>query len=146
LIDLREQVRLLLEDQERRLALRTRNIRATQEISRYAATQRNAQILMDEVVNLIVTLFPNIYHAQIFLMDEDNNYAVLRASTGKPGRQLLARGHRLARGSTSVIGQVTSQGRTLPPQTRQRVSSIVKMNFYRTPYQNWQSRCGLVIV
>jgi GAF domain-containing protein len=65
------------------------------------------------VVQLIVEQFPNIYHAQIFLLDQDRLYAVLRASTGDPGRILLARGHRLAVGSVSVIGQVIEQRQTI---------------------------------
>jgi len=52
-----------------------------------------------------------LYHAQIFLVDEDGMYAVVRASTGEVGKRLLQRGHRLAVGSVSVIGQVTDQGR-----------------------------------
>ncbi len=112
-IALREQVRTTLRDQEERIAARTRDIEATQEVSRYAATQRNVTLLMDEVVNLIVAQFGNIYHAQIFLIDEQGHYAVLRASTGRAGRQLLARGHRLGVGSNSVIGRVTAQGRVV---------------------------------
>ncbi|MBZ0290519.1 MAG: GAF domain-containing protein, partial [Anaerolineae bacterium] len=86
---------------------------ATQEISRYAATQHNLQTLLDQVVQLIVERFPNIYHAQIFLLDQDRLYAILRASTGEPGKLLLARGHRLAVGSVSVIGQVIDQKQTI---------------------------------
>lgn len=98
---------------EERINARTRDIEATQEVARFAATQRDLQVLMDEVVSLIVHQFPNIYHAQIFLVDLDNTYAVLRASTGEAGQKLLARGHRLAVGSTSVIGQVTEQQRII---------------------------------
>lgn len=108
--DMREQMRILIDDLEARIAQRSRDVETTQEISRYAASQRDLQILMDRVVHLIVERFPNIYHAQIFLMDSDDTYAILRASTNEPGRQLLERGHRLAKGSTSVIGQVTAQG------------------------------------
>jgi GAF domain-containing protein len=106
---MRQQVRSLLDDLEARVAARTRDINATQEISRYAATERNLQTLMDQVVDLILEKFPNIYHAQIFLLDNERLYAVLRASTGEPGQLLLARGHRLAVGSISVIGQVIDQ-------------------------------------
>lgn len=109
-IDMRVQVRNLLDDLEARIATRTRDISATQEISRFAATQRNMQLLMDQVVQLIIERFPNIYHAQIFLLDRDRSYAVLRASTGEVGAMLLGRGHRLGVGSISVIGQVTQQG------------------------------------
>lgn len=98
---------------EERINARTRDIEATQEVARFAATQRDLQKLMDEVVSLIVHQFPNIYHAQIFLVDTDNAYAVLRASTGEAGQKLLGRGHRLAVGSTSVIGQVTEQQRII---------------------------------
>jgi GAF domain-containing protein/HAMP domain-containing protein len=109
-VDMRGQMRDLITDLESRIAMRTRDINATQEISRFAATQRDLQTMMDQVVALIVDRFPNIYHAQIFLIDSNGRYAVLRASTGEIGQRLLARGHRLPVGSVSVIGQVTEQG------------------------------------
>lgn len=110
-VTMRDQVRGLIADLEERVEKRTRDIAATQEISRFAATQRDLTLLLNRVVDLIVESFPNIYHAQIFLLDAANEWAVLRSSTGEPGRQLLERGHRLAVGSVSVIGQVTQQGR-----------------------------------
>ncbi|MBL8162401.1 MAG: GAF domain-containing protein [Anaerolineae bacterium] len=122
-IDMRFQVRGLLDDLEARIAARARDISATQEISRFAATQRNLQSLMDQVVSLIVERFPDIYHAQIFLIDPERIYAVLRASTGEVGQQLLKRGHRLAVGSVSVIGQTTEQGQ--PVITRDTAASSV---------------------
>ncbi|MDX2163532.1 MAG: GAF domain-containing protein [bacterium] len=110
-VQMRSRMKTMVDELESRVALRTRDIEATQEISRYAATQRDANALMRDVVNLIVQRFPAIYHAQIFLIDADRQYAVVRASTGEVGRQLLERGHRLGVGSVSVIGQVTDQGR-----------------------------------
>ncbi len=110
-MNVRTRVQQYIEDQAARTAELVRDIRATQEVARYAATQRDLQALMDSTVNLIVAQFSNIYHAQIFLLDEDRRWAVLQASTGSAGRQLLARGHRLRVGSVSVIGQVTSQNR-----------------------------------
>jgi GAF domain-containing protein/HAMP domain-containing protein len=112
-VAMRDQVRSLVQEQENRIIARARDFSATQEISRVAATQRDLQTLMNSVVQLIVDRFPNIYHAQIFLLNEDRSYAILRASTGEPGRRLLERGHRLAVGSVSVIGQVTDQGRII---------------------------------
>jgi GAF domain-containing protein len=61
------------------------------------------------VVNLIVERF-DFYHAQVFLVEEGERFAVLRASAGEAGRELLARGHRLAVASQSVIGHVTARG------------------------------------
>ena len=109
-LDMRTHVRGLLDDLETRIASRTRDISATQEVGRFAASQRNLQTLMEQVVELIVEKFPDIYHAQIFLIDSDREYALLRASTGEPGKIMMERGHKLAVGSVSVIGQVTGQG------------------------------------
>ena len=108
--DMRKRVLDLITDLERRIETRARDVTTTREISHAAATQRDLQSLMDQVVNLIVERFLNIYHAQIFLIDNENRYAVLRASTGEAGKHLLARGHRLAVGSVSVIGRSTKSG------------------------------------
>ena len=108
--DMRRRILNLVTDLEQRIELRARDVSATREISNAAATQRDLNQLMNQVVNLIVERFDNIYHAQIFLVDDDRRHAILRASTGEPGRQLLARGHRLEVGSISVIGRVTEAG------------------------------------
>ncbi len=112
-VSMRDAVRTQINEQETRLAERSRDFAATQEIGRFATTQRDLQQLMDKVVELIAQRFANIYHAQIFLIEPDGGYAVLRASTGEAGAELLARGHRLPVGSVSVIGQVTGQGRVI---------------------------------
>jgi GAF domain-containing protein/HAMP domain-containing protein len=108
---MRDSVRNQISEQEARLAERSRDFAATQEIGRFATTQRDLQKLMDSVVALIIERFPNIYHAQIFLLDAERTDAILRASTGEAGAALLARGHRLSVGSVSVVGQATGQGR-----------------------------------
>lgn len=108
--DMRESIQVLVNDLEARVDARARDAGISQEISRFVAAQRDAQHLMDRVVNLIIEHFPNIYHAQIFLVDGERRYAVLRASTGEAGRKLLERGHRLGVGSVSVVGQATDQG------------------------------------
>lgn len=112
-VEMREQIKGLIATLESRVEARGRDVATTQEISRFAATQRDIQTLMDRVVELIVTRFPNIYHAQIFLIDQDREYAVLRSSTGEPGKRLLERGHRLAVGSQSVIGRVSEEGQAV---------------------------------
>lgn len=112
-LDMRAQVIRLINDMTERLEERNRDVRITQNISRVATAERNLKALLDKVVALIVENFPNIYHAQVFLVDKEGEYAVLRASTGKAGEQLLSRGHRLAVGSVSVIGQVTEQGQVV---------------------------------
>ncbi len=109
-LDMRQQVQTLIDDSMLRISLHSRDMEATQEISRVAATQRDLTILMESVVGLIIARFPNIYHAQIFLIDTERRYAVLQASSGEAGRKLLESGHRLEVGGVSVIGQVTEEG------------------------------------
>ncbi len=98
----------LLAQTERRAA----QLQATAEIS-----ERIGQILdLDELLPQVVDLIRDRFffdHVQVFLMDANDEYAVLRASTGEAGRQLLARNHRLAKGSASVIGQVTAYNRVV---------------------------------
>jgi GAF domain-containing protein/HAMP domain-containing protein len=110
---LRDQFRSSLEALEDSVRARADYIDATQEVSRFAAAQREIQVLMDRVVALLVERFQNIYHAQIFLVDETGTWAVLRASTGQAGQRLLERGHRLEVGGVSVIGRVTGDGRVV---------------------------------
>jgi GAF domain-containing protein/HAMP domain-containing protein len=108
---LNSQLRQDITTLEDRIAQRTRDIEATRDIGQIISSIRDLDRLLREVIELIRTRFENVYHAQIFLLDANQEYAVLRASTGEAGERLLARGHRLAIGSQSVIGQVTSTGR-----------------------------------
>lgn len=103
---LRMEATRLLEQTERR----ARQLATSSEVSQIASSILDLNELMPRVVNLIRDSF-RYDHVQIFLMDENDQYADLRASTGEPGRQLLSIKHKLAKGSASVIGQVTATGR-----------------------------------
>jgi len=111
IIELRQQLKTFTADMLSRVDARTRDLQVTQEIGRAAISETELDRLMSQVVNLIVERFDQIYHAQIFLIE--GSYAVLKASTGEAGEQLLARGHRLGVGSLSVIGQVTQQNQSI---------------------------------
>ena len=91
---------------------RVRDLDITAEISREVAGLRDVNLLLLRAVNRIVERF-DFYHAQVFFVDDVNKYAVLVASTGEAGQRLLAKAHRLAVGSQSVIGRVTSIGVTV---------------------------------
>ena len=111
--DMRHEIAEMVQGLSLSISERERDISATQDIGHFAVAQRDLQHLIDRVVNLIADRFANIYHAQIFLLDDEGRYAVLRASTGEAGAALLARGHRLEVGSRSVIGQVTGLGQVV---------------------------------
>jgi GAF domain-containing protein len=73
-------------------------------------TRISRRLALSEVlrntVEEIRQIYPDIYHAQIFLT-EPSGVARLVASTGEVGKMLIDRHHSLPIGSQSVIGQVT---------------------------------------
>ncbi len=57
--------------------------------------------LLTRAIDLISERF-GFYHAGIFLVDSQGEFAVLRAATGETGKQMLAQGHRLRIGTQSA--------------------------------------------
>jgi GAF domain-containing protein len=65
---------------------------------------------LDEVLKTTVNLIRDrfgFYHVSIFLLDDQREWAVVRASTGEVGRQMVARPHKLKVGSNSIVGYAT---------------------------------------
>jgi signal transduction histidine kinase len=77
------------------------------EVSKAVSTILDPGELMDQVVGLIQERF-DFYYVGLFLVDEAGEYAVLKAGTGEAGRQMLAEGHRLEVGGSSMVGQCTA--------------------------------------
>lgn len=89
-------------DAQRRAA----QLEATVVIGEVAARAPNLSSLLEEVVERVRDAY-DLYHAQVFLLDQEGRMARLEASTGRAGEALLARGHALPIGSQSVVGQAT---------------------------------------
>ena len=68
--------------------------------------------LLQRTVDIICTEF-GFYYAGVFLLDDQNQYAVLKAGHGEPGREMINAGHKLAVGGNSMIGAAIAsrQGR-----------------------------------
>jgi|GEM_PF-896721 len=98
-----------LETQEQVIEARTRDLRITAEIGRVIAAETDLQQLLEMTVTLIRDRL-GYYHAQVFLLDDVRQNAVLRASTGEAGQALLGRRHKLAIGSHSAVGQAAQRG------------------------------------
>jgi PAS domain S-box-containing protein len=73
------------------------------EVSRAASSTLDLEALLTTVVELIRSHF-NYYYVGIFLLNEGNTYAVLKAATGEAGSQMLASHHRLEVGDSSMVG------------------------------------------
>lgn len=88
---------------ERRLV----QLRTAAEISRSVTSMLDPEELLQRVVELIHER-NNYYYVGVFLVDERREYAVLMAGTGEAGQRMLATGHRLQVGGSSMIGWCTS--------------------------------------
>jgi len=101
---------IVLEEQERiRAAMQRTLTRFTLQLQTVAEIARAASSILDldELLNTAVDLIRDrfdLYYAGVFLVDEAGEWAVLRAGTGEPGREMLHRGHRLKVGGQSMIG------------------------------------------
>lgn len=98
------QNRRLIEETRKRAVL----LQTSADVGRVASSLLNQEELMDETVELIKERF-GFHHAQIFLIDERGQFAVLHKGAGESGQKPPGISHKLAVGSQSVIGQVTYQ-------------------------------------
>jgi GAF domain-containing protein len=102
-----ESERDLLEDRvherTRNMARRMVQLRTSAEISRSISALSDPEGLFQQVVDLIKERF-DLYYVGIFLLDNTHQYAVLQAGTGEPGKRMIAKGHQLAIGGSSMIG------------------------------------------
>lgn len=95
-------------DIQRHLKLMKAAARAARNITTildpYELFQRTVDIICDEF---------GFYYAGVFLLDEQKQYAVLKAGRGEAGRAMIKEGHKLAVGGNSMIGAciANKQGR-----------------------------------
>jgi GAF domain-containing protein len=66
-----------------------------------------------ELLNVIAQLISEklgFYHVGIFLLDENREFAVLRAANSEGGQRMLERRHQLKVGGTGIVGYVSQGG------------------------------------
>ncbi|TFG68031.1 MAG: GAF domain-containing protein, partial [Anaerolineales bacterium] len=85
------------------MQLRSVRMETAAEVARATTSMLGLDELLPRSVELIRDRF-HYYYVGIFLMDDANAWAVLRAGTGDPGRRMLANEHKLHRESDSMIG------------------------------------------
>jgi len=95
----------LFEETQRRAT----QLAAAAEVARNATAILDVDQLLDETVGLISEQF-GYYHAGVFLLDERDEYAVLRAASSEGGQRMLERGHKLRAGEVGIVGHVVTTG------------------------------------
>ncbi len=94
------------------LDARTKQLEANQraiQVVFSAGSTVNADELLSLIVNLIRDRF-NLYHVQIYLLDDQQENAVLRQSTGFAGQQLLLRKHKIPLDRTALVTKTIKEG------------------------------------
>jgi PAS domain S-box-containing protein len=88
---------------EQMLDRRARHLQTAADVSRAIASILDLTELLPRIVELLKDGF-ELYYAGLFLIDDSNRQAVLRAATGEAGQQMLRQAHQLALNDQSMIG------------------------------------------
>jgi GAF domain-containing protein len=92
------------------LERRARYLQATSSVGREAQSLLgDPEALLSRVVGLISELF-GFYHAGLFLIDPQGQWAELQAASSEGGQRMLARNHRLQVGAQGIVGTVAARG------------------------------------
>ncbi len=129
----------LYEQLERRAA----QLQTSAQVSQFASSILDLNELLPRLVDLIKSAF-HYDHVQVFLMDREDRFAELWASTGEAGQQLLAIRHRLEKGSVSVIGAVTAENRPVVAADTGMADVVHKPNPY-LPHTRSEMALPLVV-
>jgi GAF domain-containing protein len=88
---------------------RAKQYEAVAEVARATTINESLETLLPRLVELISERF-GFYHAGIFLLDENREFAVLSAANSAGGKRMLERGHKLKVGQTGIVGYITATG------------------------------------
>ncbi len=89
---------------EAQVAARTQDLFRTLQVGQIATQTLHENDLLTTVTDYVREQF-NLYYTQVYLVDDAQRYAVLRAGTGDVGRQLLTRKHRLDLNAQSIVAR-----------------------------------------
>ena len=92
---------------EGRVAARTLQLKAVNEVGRASSAILDPEELIERVVNLITAQF-GYYYSALFLVDEKGEQAELHGATGDAGRVLKENKHHLRIGGNSMVGMAIS--------------------------------------
>ncbi len=103
---------------EERVELRTHEIqqvtnqlRIASSITRQISDIRDLSTILNTVVSLLADHF-DLYHVGIFLLDDNQHYAVLQAASSVEGRKMIETGYRVEIGNEGVLTDVVKSKRS----------------------------------
>jgi GAF domain-containing protein len=90
---------------------RVEQLKLIADVARSAISVQDVDRLLPHIAQLISQRF-NFYHVGIFLLDEQKQYAILRASNSPGGVRMIKKGHRLRVGTQGIVGDVSQTGQS----------------------------------
>jgi GAF domain-containing protein len=102
---------LELEKANQQVQERATRLQVISDISReitFNVEQQPGQLL--NVIAQLISEKLGFYHVGIFLLDENREFAVLRAANSEGGQRMLERRHQLKVGGTGIVGYVSQGG------------------------------------
>lgn len=88
---------------------RAKQFEAIAQVAKAITSIQDEDTLLSRLAQVISEHF-GFYHTGIFLLDEEQQHAVLRASNSEGGRKMLARRHRLKIGQAGIVAHVAASG------------------------------------
>lgn len=88
---------------------RARQFEAIAQVTRAMLSNQSIESLLKLLTQVISDKF-GFYHVGIFLLDENREFAVLRAANSDGGKRMIARDHKLGIGKTGIVGFVAAVG------------------------------------
>jgi GAF domain-containing protein len=107
--ELRKELEIRIQERTAAIAQQAVQLNAVSSVARTIASIQDIDTLLPGIAKLVSEQF-GFYHVGIFLLDEQGEYAVLRASNSEGGEKMLARQHKLKLDSNSIVGYSTSHG------------------------------------
>ena len=98
-----------LEIANQRNERRARQFEAIAQVARATTSIQDEDTLLFRLAQVISEQF-GFYHVGIFLLDDQHENAILRASNSDGGRRMLARRHSLKVGQIGIVGHVAASG------------------------------------
>jgi len=106
---LKTSLEMRVKERTEEIEKRANQLEAISAVARSTASLQNLEDLLPAITRLLSERF-DFYHTGIFLIDNEQEFAVLRAANSDGGRKMLNRQHKLKLDTNSIVGFVTSRG------------------------------------
>ena len=99
-----------LENLSENITKRASRLQVISQIGQAIASVQEMEVLLPRITE-VLSKDLGYYHVGIFLLDENREFALLKAANSEGGKKMLQRDHRLQVGQVGIVGYTASTGR-----------------------------------